>query len=418
MSSPAKTILIVGYVWPEPRSSAAGARMMQLIELFCEQGWQVTFASAAALSDYRVDLKSLGVHEQSIVLNCDSFDAFVAELHPDIVIFDRFFSEEQFGWRVERACPSALRVLDSQDLHSLRQMRHQLLKQGDGTPVTADMHTLFNAMAEDDIALREIAAIYRCDLTLIISEFELDFLQKHFHIAPSLLLYCPFLLKTSTFSIPTFADRQNFISIGSFRHAPNWDATLWLKQTLWPLIRKQLPQAQLHIYGSYPPAKAMDLHHPASGFYVDGWAEDAHEVMQQARVCLAPLRFGAGLKGKLVDAMQCGTPSVTTSIGAEGMHGLLPWSGIIADTADDFARAAVMLHQNEAAWQEARQNGQTIIQQRFDRSIHGPMLIERLNYMQQTIESLRRNNFIGSMLRHHFHKSTQYMSQWIASKKT
>jgi len=124
-----KKILILGYVWPEPSSSAAGSRMMELIAVMREQNWQVVFASAAALSEHRADLSVWQVEEKQIALNCDSFDAFIAEYQPDMVVFDRFFTEEQFGWRVERVCPNALRILETSDLHSLREARGQLLKQ-------------------------------------------------------------------------------------------------------------------------------------------------------------------------------------------------------------------------------------------------------------------------------------------------
>lgn len=93
-----------------------------------------------------------------------------------------------------------------------------------------------------------------------------------------------------------------------------------MKHSLWPLIRRQLPGAQLHIYGAYTPPKATALHNPAQGFHVMNWAEDALQVMTAARICLAPLRFGAGIKGKLADAMvACGTPNITTPVGAEAM---------------------------------------------------------------------------------------------------
>src|SRR6218665_3183287 len=112
--------LVIGYVWPEPKSSAAGTRMVELVQLLLHMGYQVTFASAAALSEHRFDLKSIGVEEKPIALNCSSFDDFVRELQPALVLFDRFFTEEQFGWRVENTCPDALRILDTEDLHSLR----------------------------------------------------------------------------------------------------------------------------------------------------------------------------------------------------------------------------------------------------------------------------------------------------------
>ena len=105
-----------------------------------------------------------------------------------------------------------------------------------------------------------------------------------------------------------------------------------------------MPESNLLIYGAYPSQKVLQLHKPAEGFIVKGRAADAEEVIKSAKVVLAPLRFGAGLKGKLIEAMQCGTPSITTSIGAESMHGNLPWNGFIVDGVTDFANAAVCLY--------------------------------------------------------------------------
>lgn len=422
-----RKVLVIGYVWPEPRSSAAGSRMLELLGVFRGQGWQVTFASAAALSSHRADLRELQIEEVAVALNCDSFDGFVAHLQPDLVLFDRFFTEEQFAWRVERAWPAALRVLDTSDLHCLRDARHGLLKasqQACGSeaerqqvgPVQAPPQALYDTMADSDIAQREIASIHRSDLTLMISAFEMALLQDHFGVSPALLHECALMLIPPAVDELAFAERQHFLSIGNFRHAPNWDAVLWLKHALWPLIRARLPQAQLHVYGAYPPPKATALHNPRQGFHVLGWVDDAHRVMAQARVCLAPLRFGAGIKGKLADAMACGTPSVTTPIGSEGMHGDQPWPGRIAVDAPTFAADAVLLYQDQPRWLEAQQQGRALLASRFDRVRLGQALVARLEALWATRELHRRGNFVGLMLRHHQHKSTQYMSQWIAAK--
>ncbi|ARU90469.1 glycosyltransferase [Pseudomonas sp. M30-35] len=420
-------ILVIGYVWPEPRSSAAGSRMMELLELFRAQGWQVAFASAAALSEHRADLTTLGIPEIQVALNCDSFDQLVAEMQPDMVLFDRFFTEEQFAWRVERVCPKALRVLDTCDLHSLREARQLLLKSAQQAcaseaekqhvgAITADAEQLFSTMAELDTAKREVAAIFRSDLTLMISTFETQLLQQAFAVPVALIHDCALMLIPSASEPAPFAERAHFISIGNFRHAPNWDSVLWLKHALWPLVRQRLPHAQLHVYGAYPPPKATTLHNPKQGFHVLGWADDAHQVMSQARVCLAPLRFGAGIKGKLADAMACGTPSITTAIGSEGMHGDMPWGGAVVDCASAFADAAAALYEDENRWLQAQAQGTAILQQRFDRQRLGSELISRLTQLSQNLDAHRRDNFIGSMLRHHTLKSTQYMSQWIAAK--
>lgn len=429
-----KKVLVIGYVWPEPNSSAAGSRMLELVQLFLSLRCDVTFASAAALSEHRFDLNQIGVTEKTIALNCSSFDSFITELQPDLVLFDRFFTEEQFGWRVEQQCPQALRILDTEDFHSLRHARQQLLKAAQkdaGTeaarqavpPVSATAAELYTQMSGSDMAQREVAAMFRCDLSLMISEVEMELLQNYFAVPAQLLFYCPFLSQPEIVDkkLPDFSARQHFITIGNFRHEPNWDSVQWLKHQLWPLVRAQFLQAnmappELHIYGAYPPPKATQLYNAREGFHIKGWAEDAQEVMQNARVCLAPLRFGAGIKGKLMDAMHSGTPSVTTRIGAESMSGGLEWCGAIEDDAAAFARAAFDLYTQADLWQAKQQQGRLILRDYFYRRDYSQDLQQRLAALAENCELERQQNFIGHMLRHHYHKSTQYMAQWIEAK--
>ncbi|MGO1247881.1 MAG: glycosyltransferase [Oceanisphaera sp.] len=403
-----KTVLVIGYVWPEPNSSAAGSHMLSILRLYKQQGWQVEFATPAQPTEHMIDLNAEGISSQAITLNCDSFDAYIANLAPDVVMFDRFMMEEQFGWRVEKHCPKALKILDTEDLQCLRHARHQAHK----AERAMSMADLFS-----DIAKREIAAILRCDLSLIISDVEMQLLQDTFKVDSRLLHHLPFMVDLA--SLPTstagFNQRQHFMTIGNFRHAPNWDAVLYL-QHIWPLIRKQLPQAELHIYGSYPPPKATALHNPNTGFLIKGWADNAFTVMEQARICLAPLRFGAGIKGKLLDAMIMQTPSVTTPIGSEGMHGEQPWPGAIAQGPQALADAAVALYQDQARWQQAQQEGTELLQQRYHGATLGMALICHIEQITNQLDEHRLMNFTGSMLRHHSMMSTKYMSQWIAAK--
>ena len=403
-----KTVLVIGYVWPEPNSSAAGRHMLSLLRLFRQQGWQVEFASPAQPSEHQIDLETEGVTGHAIALNCDSFDRYITELQPHIVMFDRFMMEEQFGWRVEKNCPNALKILDTEDLQCVRQGRHQALKAN--RPF--ERADLLNVIAK-----REIAAILRSDLSLIISGFEIELLINEFRVDASLLHELPFMVDKA--ELPSvsqgFHQRQHFISIGNFRHAPNWDAVLYLQQ-IWPLIRAQLPQAELHIYGAYPPPKATALHHPKTGFLIKGWAENAAQIMGAAKVCLAPLRFGAGLKGKLLDAMIMQTPSVTTSIGSEGMHQDEPWPGLIANEPQAFADAAVELYCNQPVWEQAQHRALHLLETRYAGAELGQTLIQRISQLEQQLTEHRLNNFTGAMLKHHTMASTKYMSQWIAEK--
>jgi glycosyltransferase involved in cell wall biosynthesis len=250
----------------------------------------------------------------------------------------------------------------------------------------------------------------------MISEAEMRLLTERFNVPSEIIHYIPFFRP-----IPDdgqwldFEERQHFVSIGNFRHEPNWDAVRYLKESIWPAIRKKLPEAELHVYGAYPPKKATQLHNEKQGFLVKGWAQDAYEVVSNARVLLAPLRFGAGLKGKLVDAAECGTPAVTSSIGAEGMYqNHIPV--LIEDTADAFAECAVSLYQSPERWKTLQDECLPMIKERFDEAHHIQQFVNRLADQEQNLTQYRLTNFTGAMLRHHSMKSTQYMSQWIEAK--
>jgi glycosyltransferase involved in cell wall biosynthesis len=405
-------VLILGFVWPEPNSSAAGGRMVQLIRIFKDQGFEVTFASSASDSDYMIDLEKLHVTKKPIALNCSSFDVFVKELNPSIVLFDRFMMEEQFGWRVAENCPEAMRVLDTEDLHCLRLARQKAFKE--------NRQFTNNNLLEEEAAKREIASILRCDISLIIAEYELELLHSIFKIDSKLLYYLPLLLDPIPIStiqkLPLFEDRKNFVFVGNFLHEPNWNAVQYLKETIWPLIRKQMPEAVLQIYGAYPSQKVLQLHQPKQGFYIMGRANEAQDVVRNAKVVLAPLRFGAGIKGKLVEAMQCGTPSITTTIGAESMSGNLPWNGFIADEAPVFANKAVELYQNKILWQKVQKSGFKIIEKRYLKSLFADDFVKHILKVQSHLKQHRLGNFLGALLHHHTMTSTKYMSRWIEEK--
>lgn len=410
-----KKLLVIGYVWPEPNSSAAGSRMMQLIEIFQQHQYQVTYSSPAVLSEHMIELEPLGIDKVPIELNNSSFDEFVKNLSPDVVLFDRFMMEEQFSWRVEKQCPSALRLLETVDLHCLRHARQQAVKNN------KDASNPENLDFVNDIALREVASILRCDLSLIISEYEIEILKKIYHVDEDILHYLSFMYDAfdkdkAIHSWPSFSERQHFVTIGNFRHEPNWDSVLYLKNIIWPAIRKELKDAEIHIYGSYPPKKAQQLHNPKQGFLIKGWAQDSVSTLSQYRVCLSPLRFGAGIKGKLADSMLSGTPSVTTSIGAESMHADFNWPGIIADEPGLITRAAIDLYTDKEKWQQYQLNGISIVNNIFNKEINVHKFYQKLVSTIESLQEKRRNNFTGMMLRHHTMKSAMYMSQWIEAK--
>jgi len=403
-----KKLLIIGHTFPEPSTTAAGNRMMQLIGLFQEDNHQITFASTAAVSERTVNLESIGVAIKNIRLNDSSFDGFITKLNPETVVFDRYITEEQFGWRISENCPNALKILDTEDLHFLRKSREEAIKKG--RPVS-------EANFFSETAKRELASILRCDLSLIISEFEMGLLQDTFHIPLGILYYLPFLVNTFSETTLSFEERRNFLAIGNLLHAPNVDSVFQLK-AIWPIVKKKLPMAELHVYGAYAPQQILQLNDKKEGFIIKGWTDNVEIAMKNYRVQLAPLRFGAGLKGKLLDAMRFGLPSVTTEIGTEGMCGNLDFGGIVATSNDGFVSAAVALYSEEQLWNQTQRNGAKIIKEHFYGPLFSTGLKKRINELSNNLKAHRNQYFLGQVLQHHTMQSTKYMGKWIESKNT
>lgn len=405
-----KKILVIGKTFPEPSTTAAGIRMMDLLALFLKEGYKITFASTASISEHSADLQNLGISLAHIRLNDTSFDVFVQELAPNIVLYDRFTSEEQFSWRVRQIFPDTLHILDTEDLHFLRKSREQAFKKGEVFSEDA----LYNADTQ-----RELASMLRCDVSLIISQYELDILLRLFHFPEDLLFYLPFLVdENSLHASPDFpfSSRNHFITVGNLFHAPNVDALHFLNQEIWPLIRKKIPNAQLEIYGAYASNHLQSLHNEKEGFLMKAWVADLDSKMQAAKVCLVPLRFGAGLKGKVLQAMLHGTPLVSTQIGAEAMCEPFDFPGFIANDAQDFAEKAVALYQNEAIWEKARLTQKEILTTSYSKQYFTLKFWERMQELIHGFSEQRKNYFLQQIVQSEHLQSLKYMSKWIEAK--
>jgi glycosyltransferase involved in cell wall biosynthesis len=405
-----KAVLIT-YVWPEPKSSAAGLRDWNLIETFLGAGWDLVVASASQANSYASHIQELQVKTVEIRANDSSFDAWIRSENPDFVIFDRFVVEEQFGWRVKEACPEATRVLDTQDLHFLRRTRHALLQQG--ATLSEVKNCELRLLNED--TFREIASIYRCDGVFVLSSFEYGLLLNHFHVPQNAIQLSRFHYPTPQ-DAPSFHERKDFVMIGNFRHLPNQDAVRWLASEVWPLIRARLPEARVSIYGAYPSKEMMSLSSEKDGFFVRGPIIDQFKTMRQYRVNLAPLRFGAGIKGKITDGWWVGTPVAATSIAAEGMIDELPFGGMVADDPSQLARVAVELYENRDQWSKCQGQGYEVIQGLYRADLNSMKLLEFLLDLRSQQEVLRSQNWLGDLLSYHAFRSSCYFSKWIEEK--
>ncbi|KAL0047950.1 hypothetical protein WJX82_003974 [Trebouxia sp. C0006] len=445
-----RTALFIGQVWPERTSSAAGVRTADLVAALQSWDWEVAFLSSSAPNEHTELLQRQGCKTYECTPNREAqFASTLQEVQPALCIFDRFYSEEAYSFRVRNIAPGALRVLDMQDMHCLRKARQAAVQSG---------ASILEAMtvppaATDPELQRELASIHRSDLTLVCSPLELSLLQSLYCIPGHKLCNAPFF--TEAHSQPQHeSTRAHFMTIGNWKHPPNRDGVQWLCQSIWPAIRRQLPHAELHIYGAHMSGAAQQYHKPAAGVRVKGFAASL-DIMQQYRVCLAPLRYGAGLKGKIMDSWAHGLPVCTTPVGAEGMfpatsqtpegfpdtqtyrspgsflqlwfeaaaHQELqgqcePWGGLwTADSADAFVQDAVRMYRAEEDWHTWQQRGFELLQNLYNKEARLRIVKDALDAALVEKEGRRKSDFVGQMLWLQQLRATEYFSRWIELKE-
>jgi glycosyltransferase involved in cell wall biosynthesis len=423
MSHPAGSqdpvILFCCAVWPEPESSAAGVRVQFMIESIrrLRPEWRLVVHSGALPNAAMERLRSeSGIECMSIPANDARFDAWVGGLKPDIVLFERFYTEEQFGWRVREHAPAALSVLDTSDLHFLRQLREA------GVRVANVDDIIRRPLVEDSrrVLHRELASILRCDRTWVVSRFELALLSA----LPDFPAQRVALLRWGVEPLedaPDFPERRHFVTIGNFRHPPNRDSVLRLRRDIWPEIRRHRPDLELHVHGSYPAGRDMELHDPRSGFHMKGpWAGDVRTLLSRYRVLLSPLRFGAGIKGKILDAWASGTPVITSDIGAEGMvEGDFP--GVVLESgtaAVNWAGHAVEIHDSEERFRLLAHHARLALASEFDSEVNACGLMDELeSLLGERSCSGERRHWLSELLHSEDRHASRALSKYIELKQ-
>jgi hypothetical protein len=367
----------------------------------------------------------------------------------DMVVFDRFFTEEQFSFHFWKQSKNVALILDMQDMHSLRWGRQDVVakidQEEENDPLEACLAKVmeYQPPATDDRLLRELASIHRSDLTLVCSPYELELLQREYGIPNEKLCLAPFFVdgtralknKSSsdgdaTVLRPVTPDDDNvtrFVFCGGFKHAPNVDAVKILLKHVWPRLQSQLPTATLHIYGAFCPSMAQMRQqfgkNAMTNVMVHGYVKSLEAVFanRPKSILLAPLRFGAGIKGKIVDAWTFGMPVVTTPIGSEGMTvstvEYITFGGRIASSLDEFCQAALELAADQDLYERAQDDGRFLLQELFSAKYHGKRLQDALLSCITKLPEKRQRDFMQSMVWHQSLRSTEYFSRWIELKE-
>jgi GT2 family glycosyltransferase/glycosyltransferase involved in cell wall biosynthesis/SAM-dependent methyltransferase len=364
-------VLVADHQVPRTDEDSGSVRMNRLLELLVELGERVVFfpLNHAIPDKYTVPLHDRGV---TVVAGEGHQLAFLRDAGPSLRL--AVLSRPHVAWQlleqIRGAAPDCRIAYDTVDLHFLRLDRQAELASAAGDEdEAASLRRRSGVLRELELGL-----VRSTDVTLTVSEVERDLLGG---LEPSanVEVLSNVHLVDGVEAVPN--GRSGVLFVGSFNHVPNQDAAKWLATEIMPLVRRSRPDAVAHIVGSNPPDEILTL--AGEGVEVHGWVPELDPVYRDARVVVAPLRFGAGVKGKVGEALACGVPVVATSLAAEGMHLEHGESVLIGETARELADHLVTLLDDDKVWTGLSEQGKLAVGRQF-----GPQEARR------TLESLLR----------------------------
>jgi GT2 family glycosyltransferase/glycosyltransferase involved in cell wall biosynthesis len=345
-------VLVIDAVTPMPDHDSGSVRMVNLMRLLVAAGWKVSFFAdnRARLPGYTDALQQLGVEAWYQPWLGDPvawFREHGALL--DAVIVSRHYVAASYQPLVREFAPHARLVFDTVDLHFLREERAAALDARDD---------LRRIAAQTRSA--ELAQVRAADVTLVVSPVEQDLLRV---ACPGARVEVLSNVHEVVGSRRPFAERKDLWFVGGFQHPPNVDAVRWFLAEVWPQVEQALPDALFHVVGSRMPPELQAL--ADARVRVHGHVPDLAPFLDGCRVSVAPLRYGAGVKGKVNHSMAHGQPVVATPVAVEGMHARSGDDVLVAETPADFAAAIVRAYTDEALWQKLSANGLDNVRRHF-----------------------------------------------------
>ncbi len=352
---PRGRILVLNAWTPTPDQDSGSQDMAAYFRIFRSLGYRVTFVPAADLryvEKYTAELQRMGVeclYTPFVTSVGEVLQARGREY--DLVLLYQVHCAEAYLDLVRRYCPKARIVFDTVDLHYVREAREARLKGSERLVKEAEK-----------TRERELSVIRRADRTIVLSPEEREILRREPDVDGGKIAVIP-LIRDIPGSGNPFEVRRDILFVGGFKHEPNVDAVLAFVADVWPLIEEELPEAVFHVLGSHPPAAVQDL--AGDRVVVTGYVPDLSPYFNRCRLSVAPLRYGAGLKGKVATSLGYGVPCVASSIAVEGT-GLTDGEDVlVADDPRAFAGAVVRLYRDEALWNRLSANGLDFMERRF-----------------------------------------------------
>lgn len=350
--APRNRVLVIDHIVPTPDQDAGSLRMFRILQILRSRGLAVTFIphNLHATPGYTQALQRIGVkvlHYPYIAsvreyLERHGHRYMLAWIcRPDIVA--------QHLEDLRLLAPKAKVAFDTIDLHFVREAREAALL---GDPALAE--------AAEARKAQELALAEASDFTVVVSPTEADLLRD---LRPGLDTRVVTLIHEPHHEIPGYADRRGIVFIGGFNHPPNVDAVEFFVRNVFPEVRRRLPGVTFTIIGSHPPDQVRDL--ACDDVIITGFVPDVTDFFRRCRLSVAPLRYGAGVKGKVNMSMAFGVPVVVTSIAAEGMHLVDGRDVLIADDSASFAEAVVRAYRDPNLWQTLSENGRRNLEEHF-----------------------------------------------------
>lgn len=359
-------LLLIDATVPTPDQDSGSLRIVNLMRAAQELGCKVAFIADNRRHEgrYTEALQALGIEAWYAPYAQDPV-AFLEREGPrfDAVWISRHYVASAWLPLVRRYAPSARVVFDTVDLHFLRERR---LAELSADPMLA-------RQAEQTRA-SELSCMRGADLTVVVSPFERELLAKE---APELRVTVISNVHELRGRRRGFAERAGLLFVGGFQHPPNVDAARWLVEEILPRVRRERPEIELHLVGSKAPPEVRALgERPGVRFH--GYVPELEPLLDGCRIALAPLRYGAGVKGKINQAMASGLPVVATPMAAEGMALRDGEDVLIAEDVEGFARAILRLYQDEALWTRLSDAGLANVERHFSFAAARAALAEAL----------------------------------------
>ena len=362
-------ILVIDAYTPEPDQDSGSLRLRYLLGCFDSLGYGVTFFAdnRGHAGRYTTDMQQAGIE---VIYNpwLESLHDFFSERGSefDFVMISRHYIAANYISLLERYCPHAKFILDTVDLHYLREER---------------LAELENSLPLRRVAVQtrryELAVIAAADATLVVSPVEKTVLEQD---APDANIHVITNVHEVHGSQRPWSERKDIFFVGGYQHPPNVDAAIWFVGSIWPLVREQLPEIQFHLIGSKANERVSSLN--GNGVQFHGFVKNLEPWLNRCRLAIAPLRYGAGVKGKVNMSMSHGQPVVATPAAVEGLFSRPGEDILVAQSEQEFAAQVVRLYQDEQLWNRISVAGLENVRKYFSvetaqRSLQG--LLQSLN---------------------------------------